>query len=57
MSLGIEWTPLINEKDAKCYHDEVIKEFYGLFADNVTNATTGCGKIRTVYREKIDFEN
>jgi len=26
-------------------------------SQTVTNATTGCGKVRTVYREKIDFEN
>ena len=35
MSLGIKWTPLINEKDAKCYHHEVTKEFPGLFADKL----------------------
>jgi len=26
-------------------------------SQTVTNATMGCGKVRTVYREKIDFEN
>ena len=35
MSLGIEWTPLINVKDAKRYHNEVVKEFPGLFADKL----------------------
>jgi len=35
MSLGIEWTPLINEKDTKRHHNEVVKEFLGLFADKL----------------------
>ena len=35
MSHGIDWTPLINEKDAKCYHEEVVKEFPRLFADKL----------------------